>query len=285
MDLKQLQLFHHLAHSLHFGKTAQAMFVTPSTLSRAISRLETETQSKLFERNNRAVSLTHAGEVLLSFASKTLAEWDVVNGLLQSEHTVLRGEFSLYCSVTASQSHLPDLLNKYRSLHPEVELKLVTGDPADAVQRVQQKDSDIAVCIHYPEWPEEVAFVDLDTVPLVLIAPRAFKVNHLKDIDWRKHPVIMPESGPSRRIVHHWFAEHNIRPHVYATVGGNEAIVSMVNLGVGVGFVPQIVLDYVRQDNQLSAIKVPDIEAYRLGLCCLQQRREEPKISAMLSLV
>lgn len=284
MDIRTLQLFHHLAQSLHFGKTAQAMFITPSTLSRAITRLEQETQATLFERNNRSVSLTHAGEIFLVFASNTLAEWERVNSQLQSDQTQLRGELSLYCSVTAAQSHLPGLLDKYRSLHPNVDLKLLTGDPAEAVQRVQQKSTDAAVCIHYPEWPEDVTFQHLDNVPLVLIAPKSSKIQRLKDVDWTQQPVIMPESGPSRRIVHQWFAEHNIRPRIYATVGGNEAIVSMVNLGVGLGFVPKIILDYVRHSNRLNQITVPDIEAYQLGLCCLATRAFEPKISAIMEL-
>ena len=53
MDLRNLELFLHLADSLHFGKSADAMAVSPSTLSRAIQRLEQETGCILFERDNR----------------------------------------------------------------------------------------------------------------------------------------------------------------------------------------------------------------------------------------
>ena len=50
------------------------------------------------------------------------------------------------------------------------------------------------------------------------------------------------------------------------------------------GFVPKIILDYVRHSNRLYQITVPDIEAYRLGLCCLASRAFEPKISALMEL-
>ena len=62
MDLRNLELFLHLADSLHFGKSADAMAVSPSTLSRAIQRLEQKTGCVLFERDNRSVRLTPAGE-------------------------------------------------------------------------------------------------------------------------------------------------------------------------------------------------------------------------------
>ena len=75
MDLRNLELFLHLADSLHFGKSADAMAVSPSTLSRAIQRLEQETGCVLFERDNRSVRLTSAGEKLREFGGSLLQEW------------------------------------------------------------------------------------------------------------------------------------------------------------------------------------------------------------------
>ena len=53
MDIRSLELFQHLATSLHFAKTSDALFVSPSTLSRAIQRLEEECGTALFVRDNR----------------------------------------------------------------------------------------------------------------------------------------------------------------------------------------------------------------------------------------
>jgi LysR family positive regulator for ilvC len=284
MDLRNLELFVHLAQTLHFGKTAEAMYVTPSTLSRAIQRLEDDTQIQLFERNNRAVNLTHAGQVFLAFAHQTLAAWQQTQVQLQAQQHELTGALSMYCSVTASQSHLPNLLNQYKRLHPNVDMQLVTGDPALAEQRLLKKHSDVAISIYTPAFPEELSFVSLGEVPLVLIAPRAFRIRQMRDVKWHTHQMILPDSGPSKRIVHHWLAEHNIRPQIYAHVGGNEAIVSMVALGVGIGFVPQIVVDHSTLKDQVRMIQVSDIEPYILGLACIRARAEEPKIKALLAL-
>jgi LysR family positive regulator for ilvC len=57
MDFRSLQLFKHLATTLHFGDTASAMYVSPSTLSRVIQRLEEECGCELFARDNRSVAL------------------------------------------------------------------------------------------------------------------------------------------------------------------------------------------------------------------------------------
>ena len=282
MDLRELQLFSHLASSLHFGKTSAAQHVSPSTLSRVIQRLEEECGATLFSRNNRYVELTHAGEKLLAFATPVLSDWRKLKQELNMASAQLSGMLTIFCSVTASQSHLPALLSLFRQQHGLVDFKLETGDPGIAVQKLLDGACDMAIAINSPDLPAELSFSHLDSVPLVLVVPRSESVSHIDDIDWRHMQVIMPESGPTRRTVHHWFAESGVRPHVYATVGGNEAIVSMVALGCGVGFVPRLVIEHSSMASQVKVIEVNNIEPYQLGLCCLASRRQEPLIDAML---
>lgn len=282
MDLRELQLFAHLASSLHFGKTSAAQHVSPSTLSRVIQRLEDECGAPLFARNNRSVALTHAGEKLLIFADPVLSEWRKLKQSLNQTSQQLTGVLTIYCSVTASQSHLPLLLSRFRQQHGLVDLKLETGDPGIAVQKVVDGVCDLAIAIDSPDLPTELSFSHLDSVPLVLVVPKNEKAATIEDIDWREVAVIMPESGPTRRTVHHWFAEAGIRPHVYASVGGNEAIVSMVALGCGIGFVPKLVVEHSSIASQVKTIDVSNIEPYQLGLCCLASRRGDLLIDAML---
>ncbi|MBL4631434.1 MAG: HTH-type transcriptional activator IlvY [Paraglaciecola sp.] len=283
MDIRSLELFQHLANSLHFGRTAHAMFVSPSTLSRVVQRLEDECGTPLFVRDNRKVKLTAAGAELLSFSQLMLTEWKKVKGELQQSHQQLQGELSLYCSVTASQSHLPKLLDNFRHKYPQIEIKLSTGDHVLSVAKVMQQEVDAAIAIHTPDFPKELKFLPLGEIPLLLIAPKGTQLSKLDQLDCREHSFILPESGPSKRIVHHWFAERGIRPRVYATVAGNEAIVSMVALGCGLGIVPEVVLNYSTIGQKVNRIALDDIEPYQLGLCCLQKRADEPAIQALFN--
>ena len=281
MDIRTLQLFRHLATSLHFGKTSSALFVSPSTLSRAIQRLEQECGATLFVRDNRSVRLTLAGEQMLTFSKQTLDSWHQLKAQFDQQNPLLQGELRLYCSVTASQSHLPAVLQRFRTEHPQVELKLTTGDPALSVKKVLEDEADVAIAIHTPDFPVELSFVPLDTIPLLLIAPKETQLTKLDQVDWRHHQVVLPDSGPTKRIVHHWFAEMGIRPRIYATVGGNEAIVSMVALGCGLGIVPQVVLDNSVAAKRVTRIPLDNIESYQLGLCYLTNRSNEPLIQAI----
>ncbi|GAB3025595.1 HTH-type transcriptional activator IlvY [Bowmanella dokdonensis] len=282
MDIRSLQLFQHLASTLHFGRTAEALYVSPSTLSRAIQRLEEECGADLFVRDNRKVKLTAAGSRLLEFSQQTLSQWQQVKAEIHSHSREVSGELSLFCSVTASYSHLPALLERFRHLYPQVEIKLTTGDPALATERVLAGKADMSITVGGPDFPDELAFRHLDTLPLVMICPAALRLTQLEQVDWRAVSMVLPESGPSRRIVHHWLAEQGVRPRVYASVSGHEAIVSMVALGCGIGIVPRPVVEQSVVSGKISIIPLPDIESFRLGLCCLRDRENEPVIKALL---
>ncbi len=145
MDIRAIKLYLDLCDTLHFSRTATRMHVSPSTLSRTLQRLEDEVGCKLLERDNRSVTLTHAGEAFRRFASQTLTQWQELRRELDPQQKLLRGTLQLYCSVTAAYSHLPALLDKFRRQQPLVDIKLTTGDAADAVQEIQQQRADIAI--------------------------------------------------------------------------------------------------------------------------------------------
>lgn len=145
MDLRDLKLFLHLAESCHFGRTARAMHVSPSTLSRQIQRLEEDVGHALFLRDNRTVTLTEAGERLRQFAQQTLLQYQQLRHVMDLNGPSLSGELRLFCSVTAAYSHLPPILDRFRAEHPQVEIKLDTGDAADAVEKVHSGDADLAI--------------------------------------------------------------------------------------------------------------------------------------------
>ncbi|MCC2606591.1 HTH-type transcriptional activator IlvY [Planctobacterium marinum] len=280
MDFRSLQIFKHLAQSLHFGKTAEAMYISPSTLSRVIQRLEDEVGSSLLVRDNRTAKLTPAGQRFLVFAEEITRQWQTLQGDINEQMQALQGELSLFCTVTASVSHLPPLLEGFRDSHPRVEIKLATGNPGESVQRVMEQSSDLAIAIHTPNFPQELYFQHLDQVPLVMITPKKHPARKISDLVWTDEQMILPDIGPSKRIVHHWLSEQGIRPRVYASVGGNEAILSMVALGCGIAIVPEIVVHYSTIADKVNIIEINNIESYRLGLCCLEKRRDEPVIKA-----
>ncbi|MDX8000541.1 HTH-type transcriptional activator IlvY [Xenorhabdus sp. Reich] len=293
MDLRDLKLFLHLAESCHFGRTATAMHVSPSTLSRQIQRLEELLGHSLFLRDNRTVKLTSAGEQLKQFAQQTLLQYKQLQHSLNHQSSSLTGELRLFCSVTAAYSHLPQVLDKFRAEHPLVEIKLTTGDAADAVDKIQSDAADLGIAGKPEKLSDNVSFTKIGEVPLVLIAPSlpcAVKALATEEQpNWNNIPFILPEHGPSRKRIELWFRRHKIlHPVIYATVSGHEAIVSMVALGCGIALIPAVVVENSPEPvrNRISLLEnISLVEPFELGVCTLNKRLNEPLIKAFWELL
>jgi len=287
VDPRQLQHFLSLSDSLHFGRAAEVSHISPSALSRSIQRLEDELGVLLFERNNRSVSLTAAGQLFLDYARDAMSEWDAIRNTLMTEAEELRGEVSMFCSVTASHSFLFDILARFRRDHPRIEIKLHTGDPEEAIARVQAGNEDISIGARPTSLPKGLAFRPIAVSPLVFIAAR--DTNHqgldtgraARAADWSGTPMILPERGIGRARADEWFRRLGVAPDIYAQIAGNEAIVSMVSLGFGIGIVPRIVLDNSPLADRVRVLDVrPELAPYEVGLFALEKRLASPLISA-----
>ncbi|MDP5142504.1 HTH-type transcriptional activator IlvY [Rheinheimera baltica] len=285
MDIRSAQLFQHLASSLNFSKTSEQMYVSAPTLTRVIQRLEQELGAELFFRDKRSVKLTAAGQRFQRFVRHWLDEWHQLQVDLQLASAELTGEIRLYCTVTASYSHLPAILDKFRLMCPKAEIKLTTGDAASAIEKVRLGDADIALAAHPAHLPTNLAFRSIASLPVMLIAPNIpCKVNDLLQehpISWHKIPMIMPEHGPARGRFDRWLQDMNISPQVVAKVDGHEAMVSMVALGTGIALVADAVVINSPVKDRVRTLELHyRFEAFDLGVCMLAKRQHEPLIQA-----
>ena len=286
MDSRSLQLFLTLAETLSFSRTAEQLHLSPSAVSRALQRMEAATGQCLFERDRRTVRLTSAGERFRGYAESAVTDWQQLLSDLRVDPTDLRGRVSIYCSVTASYSVLSPILAPFRSAHPGIEIMLHTGDQADAIHRIHEGLEDIAVAACPDDLPQKLEFLTLMHSPLRFIAP-AFDCTVSRQLDdcsmagIANVPFILAERGLSRTRADAWFRARGERPRIYAQVAGHEAIAAMVGLGLGVGVVPELVLDSFTHRNQLRVLDTDaPLGLFPVGLCGLRQRLENPLVAA-----
>jgi len=299
MDIRNLRNFLALAEDLHFGRASAASHISISTLSRQIRQLEDELGIELFVRDNRSVQLTREGHLFTQYAREALGQWSLVRTQLSELGGNLQGEVSLYCSVTAVYSLLLDLFNELKQAFPGIEIKLHTGDPDHAIDRVLAGEDDFAIAAMPDSVPRGLAFEPITISPLVFIAARQsddflnlpLNVKNASDKRtfaerWSQVPMILPETGLSRRRLDSWFRELNLNPNIYAQVAGNEAIVTMVSLGLGVGLVPEIVLENSPVTDRVKVLPVsPALEPYNVGIFVQKKNLRNPLVGAFWSKV
>ncbi|HLK90658.1 MAG TPA: HTH-type transcriptional activator IlvY [Polyangia bacterium] len=269
---QDFSLFLHLAESLHFARSAKALHVSPSALTRGIQRLEHEVGQPLFQRNRRGVALTRAGEIFRDHARAQLAAHARLQEALATETQTPTGELRIACTVTACHSVLPKLLARCRERYPGIHLQLSTSDAARCMQALENDEVDLAV-VPEPDRPDaELRFVRLAHTELAFVAPASdaelARRAKLGGAHWNGLPVILPRRGLDRQRIDAWLQQQGVRPDVYAEVDGNEAILALVALGCGVGVVPEL----VRKDSPFRGrISEVDIKrpprGYHVSLC------------------
>ncbi|MGH1489405.1 MAG: HTH-type transcriptional activator IlvY [Acidimicrobiales bacterium] len=292
MDIRTLKHFIVLSETLHFGRASAKANISTSALSRNIRRLETELDAVLFNRDNRTVALTPEGHTFQRYARDAVQQWDQIRYDLTDPVEQLSGQIRLYCSVTASHSILVELLNRFRPAHPGVEIMLQTGDPEHAIERIVALEEELAIAARPEILQPGLLFKPIAKSPLVFVAPKEStetpnaQFTPGKTADWQDIPMILAAGGIARRRVDAWFGSLGVTPQIYAQVAGNEAIVSMVSLGLGVGVVPKIVLD---NSPHAASVRVLDVEPalapYDLGLFTLQRHLKNPLVNAFWSLL
>lgn len=284
MDLRELEIFLTVAETLHFGRASQACNLSPSALTRTIQRLEEQLEQPLFLRDNRTVTLSPAGERLKAYARLCLQEWQSFRSSIRNEQQVA-GTLSIYASITAVYSLLPELLESYREKYPEVQLELRTGAAEQAVVQVQSGEIDLAVAAFPDRQRSSIEFLPIVTIPLIFIAPKNWGRGELPlrgdRLDLSKAPLVLPQTGLSRKRLDQWLKEQRITPNITSEVSGNEAIIAMVRLGCGVGIVPQLVLERSPFREDVVVLEsAPSLQPYQVGLCTSKRNLQRPSVQA-----
>lgn len=289
MQTHDLTVFLHLSETLHFGQTGESLHMSASAVSRLIKRMEDEIGQRLLERDNRSVRLTDAGRQFQTYARQSLNEWQRFQQSINQADQPLTGEVSVFCSVTAAYSILSDTLESFRQRHPDIDIKLHTGDQADAIPRLLNGDEDIAITARPDKLSNRLNFSTLTHSPLLFIYPsavcatRTLISDYLESgyIDLSSLPFIVSERGQARVQIDRWFKAKNTKPNIYAQVSGHEAIVSMVGLGFGIGVVPELVLINSPLKDKVQVFDIqPPLTPFAVGLCSLKQRMENPLVRA-----
>jgi LysR family transcriptional regulator, positive regulator for ilvC len=276
--LEAMRQFVVLAETLHYGRASSRCHVSASTLSRSIARLEAEVGAQLFVRDRRHVELTEQGSRFRAYALETLDRYEDLQRSLHGGDS-LEGSLSIFCTVTASQSVLPQMLSRFRDRFPGVHIELQTGYAANALEMLEEGAVDLTVAAIPARLPAAVLSQPLVATRLLFVAPALEQPPGR--IDWSATPMILPPFGLAREHVERWFRARGERITLYSEVASHEAILSLVALGCGVGVVPALVLEKSALRDQVRVVDVrPRLPGFDVGVCTLRRSLRKPLVVA-----
>lgn len=168
MRTAQLMAFHWVATERSFSRAAERMALTQPAVSDHVRKLEETYGVQLFQRTPRGVTLTEMGRKLFAITERLAEAQAQARELLSRARTVEEGQLTI--GADAAVHVLPELA-RFRARYPKIAVKLVSGNSAELLQRLQSFAIDVVVTAEQPQASDVLAR-RLRTHPLVAVVQR-----------------------------------------------------------------------------------------------------------------
>ncbi|WP_111709183.1 LysR family transcriptional regulator [Lutibacter citreus] len=243
LELRHLRYFLAVAEELHFRKAADKLFISQPGLSRQIKQMEQDLGIVLFERDNRNVTLTKAGEYLQKEISINLKVLDTVLKNAKRIHKGIDGNLNFGYVGSAMQNIIPELLVKIRSKYPNIHFNLKEMDNQKQLDNLHTQEIDIGF-VRLERVPNELKIQPIleDTFSLVLPKNHKLNSNNFKDLSQLKdEPFIMfdPSYSPNyHQKIMQIFDYYGFTPIISHRTVHASSIYKLVEHNFGISIVP-----------------------------------------------
>ncbi|MGH2500204.1 MAG: LysR family transcriptional regulator [Candidatus Limnocylindria bacterium] len=273
MRLQQLRYFVAVAERRHFTKAAADLAVAQPSVSKQIGRLEAELGTPLFHRMRGNIALTPAGEVLLAWARRVLADVASAQTEVRALAGLGRGRLAVGATPSLTVTLLAPALARYRASYPGIELALTEAGSRDLVRDLERGELDIALVI-LPVEHDVLETMPLLREELVVAAPRGHplaKREALAVSDLRGVPLVMFRDGYDLRAATLAACRAAGFEATLAIEGGEmDGVLQLAAAGLGVAVVPSMVL---RRGVDLRAVRLRPRLVRTVGFAHRRDRR------------
>ncbi|YBV95375.1 LysR family transcriptional regulator [Phyllobacteriaceae bacterium JZ32] len=247
MNFRALQAFVEVVRQGGFSQAAKTIHATQSTVSKAVRQLEDELGAVLLDRSDRN-TLTAAGEIVYHRALTMLAERDDLITELDELHGLKRGVLRLGLPPIGSNVLFAPVFAAYRSLHPDIDIRLVEHGSKRLEELLLAGELEIAASLL--PVAEDFEWQDVRCEPIVALLPPSHPAtdgNAAALSDLAAQPFILFESGFAlNQIILDACARRGFTPEIAVRSSQIDFIVELVATGMGVGFLPRMIAEQRR---------------------------------------
>lgn len=269
MQLQQLVYFLAVARTRHFTRAARLTHVAQPSLSKQIHCLERELGSELFHRARGNVTLTPAGEVLVPFAKRILADVETARLQVHELAELRQGRLRLGATPSLCTGPLAHALAGFRVRYPGIQLVIDESGSRDLVRQLAEGAIDLAMITS----PVHRGDPTLDTVPilreqLTVAVPRTMDLDlgSFRIEDLRDRPLVMFREGYDLRSMTLTVCQRaGFQPRFAIEGGEMDAVLSFVEAGLGIAVVPSMVLQGRPQLRGVPFVPPPPIRTIALA--------------------
>ncbi len=265
MNLSQLELLVALVETSSFSEAADKVGLTQSAVSHSLAKLEQELGVMLVARDRRGVSLTGAGQAVLTHSREALAALEAIRQAAAAARGVPIGKMRLGAAYPLAAPLLAGVLDDFQRQYPKIELVLFEGTGQEVEEWIAGSVVDVGI-VRHPTPGIESRLLVQDEVCVVF--PSGHRFRHSAHIDAAGlvgEPLVVPRSG-SRLVIEalREIGQGDAQLWFKYTVSDPRTIYLMVRDGLGVTLMPRTTLP----DDLDGLLALPLFPAmpFRLGL-------------------
>jgi DNA-binding transcriptional LysR family regulator len=245
MEVRQLQTFCILAEELNFTRTAERVHTVQSNVTSQIKSLEAEVGAPLFDRLGKRVVLTEAGRRLRPYAERALAAMDQGHRAVKFG-TEPAGPLHIGTPESVLTYRLPEVLKLFRKRYPKVNLFFHPDSQERLADALETGKLDLAISMSRRFGGPQLSAISMRTEDLYLFSTPDHPLSKGKKVyskDLTNQTLLLTETGCGyRMMLEMQLASEQVRPESITEFSSVEAIKQCVAAGMGIGFLPEIVI-------------------------------------------
>ena len=152
MDTDLLKTFLEVSRTRHFGRAAEALYLTQSAVSFRIRQLENQLGVNLFTRHRNNIRLTTAGEKLLPYAENLMSTWQAAKK--EVAHTTRHNELSIGASASLWECMLTDWLTRLYGTYNNLQFEARIAQRQSLVKQLHERQLDLLITTEAPKMDE-----------------------------------------------------------------------------------------------------------------------------------
>jgi len=257
---RRLQVFYTVSRQLSFTRAAEQLFMTQPAVTFQVKQLEEHFNTRLFERGHGHITLTPAGELVMSYAEKIIALSEEMDQRVADLTGAVGGPLQLGASTTIAEFMLPQILGEFKALHPQVQAHLTVGNSETIENRVADRTLDLGLIESPAHLPSLSSTVCCDDELVMICAPghRLAKLRSIRARQLAGEPYVSREAGSgTREFADQYFRGCGVSPEDLNTVmelGSPEAIKGVVATGIALSIVSRATISKELRLGSLVAV-------------------------------
>jgi DNA-binding transcriptional LysR family regulator len=244
-SLSDFHLLAALGQELNMRKTAERLFVSQPALSQRLQNIEKEWGTKLFIRSQKGLSLTPAGEHVLSFINETLKREDEVREAIHALQNEVHGTLKIAVASIVGQNWLPQVLKMFINRYPQAKISLITGWSSEILKAMYEDQVHLGIIRGTPDWKGVKIHLFKDS--LYLVDTEISSPEQVLETD-RPFIQFKSDSNYYQEIQDWWHRKFQTTPKRTVVVDQIETCKQMTFNGIGYAILPAITLNGAEQD-------------------------------------